>query len=44
MMNVFDRIIMETGAAIAFAHHYSKGNQSKKDAMDRMSGGRCIRS
>ncbi len=38
MMNEFDRIIEATGAAVAFAHHFSKGNQSKKDAMDRMSG------
>lgn len=38
MMNEFDRIIEATGAAVAFAHHYSKGNQAKKSAMDRMSG------
>jgi hypothetical protein len=38
MMNELDRIVEETGAAVAFAHHYSKGNQSKKNAMDRMSG------
>ncbi len=38
MMNVFDRIIKDTGAAVAFAHHFSKGNQAKREAMDRMSG------
>ena len=38
MMNVFDHIIKETGSAVAFAHHFSKGNQSKREAMDRMSG------
>ena len=38
LMNEFDRIIEATGAAVVFAHHFSKGNQSKKDAMDRMSG------
>ena len=38
MMNVFDHIIKETGAAVAFAHHFSKGNQAKREAMDRMSG------
>ena len=38
LMNIIDRIIEATGAAVAFAHHYSKGNQSKKNAMDRMSG------
>ncbi len=27
-----------TGAAIAFAHHFSKGNQSIKQSIDRMSG------
>lgn len=38
MMNEFDRIIEATGAAVAFAHHYSKGNQAKKEVIDRMSG------
>ena len=38
MMNIFDHIIKETGAAVAFAHHFSKGNQAKREAMDRMSG------
>ena len=36
MMNELDRIVEETGAAVVFAHHFSKGNQSKRDAMDRM--------
>jgi len=33
-----DRIIEATGAAVIFAHHYTKGNAAKKSQMDRMSG------
>lgn len=33
-----DRIIEATGAAVIFAHHYTKGNASKKSQIDRMSG------
>lgn len=33
-----DRIIEATGAAVIFAHHYTKGNAAKKNQMDRMSG------
>lgn len=38
LMNVLDRISTKTGAAIVFGHHFSKGNQSKKDMIDRGSG------
>ena len=38
MMNEMDRIILNTGAAVIFGHHFSKGNQARKDSMDRMSG------
>lgn len=33
-----DRLADRTGAAIIFSHHYSKGNQSSKAAIDRGSG------
>ena len=38
LMNEIDRIILETGASVIFGHHFSKGNQARKDSMDRMSG------
>jgi hypothetical protein len=38
MMNEIDRIVEESGAAVIFGHHFSKGNQANRDAMDRMSG------
>ncbi|MDC0275427.1 helicase RepA family protein [Verrucomicrobiales bacterium] len=33
-----ERIAVETGAAVAFAHHFSKGNKAEVTAMDRLSG------
>jgi RecA-family ATPase len=33
-----ERLVAKTGAAVVYAHHFSKGNQAKKAAMDRMSG------
>lgn len=38
LMLIFDRITDATGAAIAYAHHFAKGNQAAKDAMERQSG------
>jgi hypothetical protein len=38
MLNEIERIAVETGAAIAFGAHYSKGNQSGKDSIDRIGG------
>lgn len=33
-----EHLMAESGASIVYAHHFSKGNQSKKKAMDRLSG------
>ena len=33
-----ERLAEKTGAAVVYAHHFTKGNASKKKAMDRMSG------
>ena len=38
LMNRLESLAVESGAAVAFGHHFSKGNQAGKDAMDRMSG------
>lgn len=34
----FDTIAEETGAAVAYGHHFSKGSQASKESIDRMSG------
>ena len=36
--NQFDRIATETGAAVIYVHHHSKGSQVGKRSMDRASG------
>ena len=36
LMNSLERLSVTTGAAVAFAAHYSKGNQSGKEAIDRV--------
>lgn len=36
--NYFDKIATDTGAAIIYVHHHSKGSQSGKRSMDRASG------
>ncbi|MGX8719938.1 MAG: AAA family ATPase [Eubacteriales bacterium] len=36
--NQFDKIAFETGAAVIYVHHHSKGAQGGKRAMDRASG------
>lgn len=36
--NLFDRIATETGCAMIYCHHHSKGAQGFKKAMDRASG------
>jgi len=33
-----ERLMIKTGAAVMYAHHFTKGSQSGKKAMDRMSG------
>jgi len=38
LMNEVEAIVERTGAAVAFGAHYSKGNQSEKDPLDRISG------
>ena len=38
LMNQLERVTVETGAAIAFAAHFSKGNQTGKESMDRIGG------
>jgi len=38
LMNEFEALAVRTGAAVAFGAHYSKGDQSQKEAMDRISG------
>ena len=38
MLNSFERLAVETGAAVAYAHHFAKGNASAKEAIDRQSG------
>ena len=37
-VNCFDRICDETGSAVIYCHHHSKGAQGAKKAMDRASG------
>jgi RecA-family ATPase len=36
--NILDAICVETGAAIVYCHHHSKGAQSSKQSVDRASG------
>jgi hypothetical protein len=38
MMNQLEKIAVKTQAAIAFGAHYSKGNQSLKESIDRIGG------
>jgi hypothetical protein len=38
LCNELEQVAVETGAAVVFAAHFSKGNQAGKDAMDRISG------
>ena len=38
LLNGIESLAVQTGAAIAFGAHFSKGNQSQKEAIDRISG------
>lgn len=38
VMNALDRLAVRCNAAVVIAHHFSKGNQSRKEAIDRVSG------
>lgn len=38
LLNELENVCVETGAAIIFGAHYSKGNQAGKESIDRISG------
>jgi hypothetical protein len=38
LLNAVEELAVETGAAVAYRAHYSKGNQAAKEAIDRVSG------
>jgi 5S rRNA maturation endonuclease (ribonuclease M5) len=38
LCNELERLAVQTGAAVLYAAHFSKGNQAAKDAIDRISG------
>jgi hypothetical protein len=38
LLNGFERLAVETGAAVAFGAHFSKGNQAGKESIDRIGG------
>lgn len=38
LMNEMEHLALETGAAVVFATHFSKGNQAAKSPIDRISG------
>jgi hypothetical protein len=38
LLNGFERLAVETNAAVAFGAHFSKGNQAAKESMDRIGG------
>ena len=38
LLNALESLAVDTGAAVAFGAHYSKGNQAGKEAIDRISG------
>jgi hypothetical protein len=38
LLNALESLTVDTGATVAFGAHYSKGNQSTKEAIDRISG------
>jgi hypothetical protein len=38
LLNEIEALAVGTGAAVAFGHHFSKGNQAKKDSIDRIGG------
>lgn len=38
LLNSLERVCVDTGAAVMFGAHYSKGNQSAKESIDRISG------
>jgi hypothetical protein len=38
LLNLLESLARETGAAIAYGQHFSKGNQATKESIDRVSG------
>lgn len=38
MLNALEQVCVQTGAAVLFGAHYSKGNQAAKESIDRISG------
>lgn len=38
LLNSIEHLATESGAAVAYASHFSKGNQAQKEAIDRVSG------
>jgi hypothetical protein len=38
LLNEIEMLAVNTGAAVAFGAHYSKGNQSQKESIDRIGG------
>jgi AAA domain-containing protein/DnaB helicase-like protein len=38
LLNMLEQVARETGAAIVYGNHFSKGNQAAKDSIDRISG------
>jgi hypothetical protein len=38
MLDALEKLAVETGAAVAFGAHFSKGNQAAKESIDRISG------
>lgn len=42
LMGYLDKLARETGAAVVFGHHFSKGNQASKDMRDRGAGSGAI--
>ena len=42
IMNAIERLALDSGAAVSFGAHFTKGNPSLKDAIDRFSGSGVI--
>ena len=42
LMNMIERLALDTGAAVVFGAHFAKGNASLKEAIDRFSGSGVI--
>jgi RecA-family ATPase len=38
LLNEFEKLAVQTGAAVIFVSHFSKGNQAAKESIDRISG------